>query len=129
MLFRGSTTYISSNLIAILFLELDIVDGSDRNFDIDIGKKFKLSCCFTSHPYCPTITWYKDGVLLTAENDLVAFLEDGRTLHAHGAPDSEGNYTCKATTPYGNSLSHTIEVNAKCKSCSFKYSNIQSYTL
>jgi hypothetical protein len=86
---------------------LKIIDATDSYSDFDGGEFFELDCCFYSHPYCPTITWYKDGVEII-DGLTIRKIKQGRALQVYARPDAGGNYTCTATTPYGEFERHTI---------------------
>ncbi|XP_028402014.1 uncharacterized protein LOC114524959 [Dendronephthya gigantea] len=89
-----------------------------KSLDVYINHPFfYLKCCFYSQPYCPRIIWYKDGVEILDNLDLIKKLEGGRILKVYPAPSVGGNYTCVATTPFGERSSFVIPVYAQ-RSCS-----------
>ena len=104
--------------------DLEIVDATDQDYDADHEKKFSLHCCFYSQPYCPKIKWYKDGVEVKY-GLTIQKIDGGRTLEVHATSDSGGKYTCNATTPYGESASHSISVSVS-RRCTGNYSVITS---
>ncbi len=86
---------------------MDLPDATDMDYDVDKEEEFSLFCCFYSEPYCPLITWYKDGVEIK-DKLTIRKTDSGRRLEVFARSDSGGNYTCTATTPYGEVISHTI---------------------
>ncbi|CAB4035038.1 roundabout homolog 1 isoform X1, partial [Paramuricea clavata] len=80
---------------------LEIIDATESDSQFDGDEIFKLHCCFYSHPYCPTITWYKDGVEIKDDHLTIRKIRQGLTLKVFAKLDAGGNYTCNATTPYG----------------------------
>ena len=93
---------------------LDLPDATDMDYDVDKEEEFSLFCCFYSEPYCPLITWYKDGVEIKDELT-IRKADSGRRLEVFARSDSGGNYRCTATTPYGEVMSHTIIVKVTSK--------------
>lgn len=55
------------------------------------------------------ITWYKNGVPVRDDGFTISSMNNGQALKVYAKPDAGGNYTCKATTPYGEVSSHTIQ--------------------
>ncbi|CAB4030644.1 roundabout homolog 1 isoform X1, partial [Paramuricea clavata] len=87
---------------------LEIIDATESDSQFDGDEIFELHCCFYSHPYCPTITWYKDGVEIKDDHLTIRKIRQGLTLKVFAKLDAGGNYTCNATTPYGEVKSNTI---------------------
>jgi hypothetical protein len=111
-LFLCGSHLFDGNILNIITVFIDkgalrIVDATDSHSEIDRGEAFYLDCCFYSHPYCPIITWHKDGVEIR-DDSTIRKTKHGRTLQVHATSDAAGNYTCNATTPYGEAETYTI---------------------
>ena len=102
-----SGTILNTVTVCIDEGELDILGATDSFSDFDADEELELECCFYSYPYCPTITWYKDGVEIK-DGLTTRKIKQGRTLQIFPKMDTGGNYTCTAITPYGEVESHTI---------------------
>ena len=90
---------------------LELIDAN-KYLDVNIDSTFHLYCCFYSQPYCPSISWYKDGVKIQEQLN-IRILEGGRTLEIYATPQVGGNYTCVATTPFGERSSFLNVVKAE----------------
>ena len=92
---------------------LTIVGATGLNEQFYMGTTASLHCCFYAQPYCPTITWYKDGVKIKDESGdtlpLTKITNHGRTLKVYTTATAGGHYTCNAITPSGM-LNHTMQV-------------------
>ena len=96
---------------------LELVDASSRSEIFDMQRwGNSLFCCFISRPYCPTMRWFKDGKEINSKYQLDNFeiKKGGRVLHLLPSLYSNGNYSCTATTPYGEVESHTMKVKVQC---------------
>ncbi|OON14167.1 immunoglobulin I-set domain protein, partial [Opisthorchis viverrini] len=73
-----------------------------KNAETTDGEKIKMDCIITGHPP-PTVTWYKNGVLLPQSNSLFVRQEgDKHSLIFYDILlEDQGEYTCVAENPYG----------------------------
>ncbi|EMP34679.1 Hemicentin-2 [Chelonia mydas] len=75
-------------------------DGSRRNVSILAGQPLTLDCDVSGIP-APTVTWYKDGQLLTGSGSLL-FLSGAQSIRVHKVrKEDAGSYTCKAVNRVG----------------------------
>ncbi|XP_023961842.2 hemicentin-2 isoform X1 [Chrysemys picta bellii] len=75
-------------------------DGPRRNVSILAGQPLALDCDVSGIP-APTVTWYKDGQLLT-ESGSLRFLSGAQSIRVHKVrKEDAGSYTCKAVNRVG----------------------------
>ncbi|CAK8691082.1 unnamed protein product [Clavelina lepadiformis] len=79
--------------------------------DVNEGSPLHIQCKINAVP-TPELTWYKDGIPLTSNEDVYIF-PGGRTLQiASAKPTDEGSYTCVATNKVGSDEKQTdVSVN------------------
>ncbi|XP_046852471.1 uncharacterized protein LOC124445761 isoform X2 [Xenia sp. Carnegie-2017] len=99
--------YKNRELLSSNRTDLKCVHKSRQNFDYDLNRAYNLHCCFYSYPYCPRITWLKDGEKIN-NNDLLS--NGNTTLKIQPKETSQGKYTCIASTPYGKNESYSFNV-------------------
>ncbi|KAG5445732.1 Muscle M-line assembly protein unc-89, partial [Clonorchis sinensis] len=73
-----------------------------KNADTTDGEKIKMDCIITGHPP-PTVTWYKNGVLLPQSNSRFVRQEGDKhsLIFCDILLEDQGEYTCVAENPYG----------------------------
>ncbi|XP_067398294.1 hemicentin-2 [Emydura macquarii macquarii] len=80
-------------------------DGHRRNISVMANQLLALDCDVSGTP-APTITWYKDGQLLTEGGNL-HFLTGAQSIRFHEVrTEDAGSYTCKAVNRAGQAQRH-----------------------
>lgn len=102
------------------------IDDATVNDEVDEHDYVDLACCFLAKPYCPNIKWFHNDKPVE-HNSFSQIIYGGNTLRLYASPRTEGKYTCTATTPYNESISHhmVIKVTSKYnRNYTFKYNHI-----
>ena len=102
-------------LILFFITVAPLITKQPQDGPVTEGDNVTLSCNASGDPL-PTITWTRDGLLLTSSFHRISFGAESRelTITSVNRADS-GEYRCVANTSEGNVTSNATTLDVQCK--------------